>query len=410
MKFFSKYFIRPQHIEYIKRFRKKQYENKIIDYNNNYIEHYEYKKRVKLVDRDDIILKQLESLIISPIPFTKIILDDGTEIERTCNYIFESLPKELKAYMYQMDELFYNLEFKKFMDCDENEYYNILGSRYDRLKKVVDVDDLESFEIGEYLLGSKTIPSTDEKKARDSARRRYRGIREKVFSNIEDFENFITLTFASEENKVKHLKLNKERLNGEVDLKFNYIDISNYDKVVKAFTQFMNDFKKNLKKKYDVDLKYIVVPEEHKSGIVHYHMLTSYIPEEETYKIPQWLDKNYDKYENNKGIGLKYWKYGKSDFQQIQDKIRLANYICKYIVKNFLVYDEGHYKDYLGRKQYYASKNLDKAKVIYINDDYELQKTINEIVKDRDNVYQRKYANFYNMSIVTQNIYTNIEI
>ena len=216
-----------------------------------------------------------------------------------------------------------------------------------------------------YLKDLSLVPLSIDERLRKSISQTYCAFKDLCFTNADKFEYFITLTFASEEEKEKHLELNENRKIEDVDVKFKYIDdISNYDKCVKAMTNFLHRMKMNLSRK-DIEFYYLGVPEYQKNGNIHYHFLMSKFPDEFLYKNPSWADRDYNTNKILNSYGLKMWEYGLSNVAFIKDKARCSTYISKYMQKSLKEIDETMYVERLNKKRFYRSNNLEVPKVSY---------------------------------------------
>ena len=119
--------------------------------------------------------------------------------------------------------------------------------------------------------------------------------------------------------------------------------------------------------KYE-NFDYIIVPERHKTGELHFHALINGINEKE-FTIAINNDKK-SKYYNQplqrvrKKSGEKYQvynlqsfsKYGFTDVEKIESPDKVANYISKYITKELVTT--------FNKKRYWASKNLKKPLIL----------------------------------------------
>ncbi|QHS02487.1 rolling circle replication-associated protein [Pediococcus acidilactici] len=103
--------------------------------------------------------------------------------------------------------------------------------------------------------------------------------------------------------------------------------------------------------------EYLIVPELHKSGAVHFHSLLGDIPaqfnEAKNPKTDKLLIRNGRQIYN-----LKDWKNGFSDCEKIVDPDRTASYITKYITKDLM-----NSKEMFAKKRYFNSQGLKKPKV-----------------------------------------------
>lgn len=119
----------------------------------------------------------------------------------------------------------------------------------------------------------------------------------------------------------------------------------NLDKYIKDLGQFIRD----QRKKYKTDIKYLIIPEQHKDGAWHMHGflhgLTKSMLKENAHGYMDWRD--YIK------------KFGYCSIGKIKFKEKASFYISKYISKDF---SKGIKK--LNAKMYYSSKGLKKSELI----------------------------------------------
>lgn len=124
--------------------------------------------------------------------------------------------------------------------------------------------------------------------------------------------------------------------------KYDRYDLSTY---YKDLSQFIRD----QRKKYQSDIKYLLIPERHKNGAWHMHgFLHGLIPEmlqENAHGYMDWLD--YSK------------KFGYCSIDKIKYKDRASIYITKYVTKD---YTKTVTK--LNAKMYYSSRGLQRAELI----------------------------------------------
>lgn len=139
------------------------------------------------------------------------------------------------------------------------------------------------------------------------------------YAMCNDFEYFVTLTLSPDK-----------------------YDRSNLDKYIKDLGQFIRDYRK----KYNVDVQYILIPERHKdNNSWHMHGLIKGIPEEHL-----TLNKN----------GYKDWKnysdkFGYMSISQIRNREAVSKYITKYVSKTLEV---GGGVTEKNKKLYYCSRGL----------------------------------------------------
>lgn len=116
-----------------------------------------------------------------------------------------------------------------------------------------------------------------------------------------------------------------------------------YDEVSKKLSKWINHFKE----RYAPDLKYILVPELHKSGRIHFHGLLANIGN------AQLIDSGKTDNKGNVIYNLGNYKLGFTTCTKINDVARASSYITKYVTKELCTITKN-------KKRYWCSKNLDK--------------------------------------------------
>lgn len=100
------------------------------------------------------------------------------------------------------------------------------------------------------------------------------------------------------------------------------------------------------------DFSYIIVPERHKSGRVHYHAVINVDHKLRPQLVPIRI-------RNKLEYRIALWDNGFSMVSEINDKLDAAKYLSKYLSKTF---EKGQG---LGRKRLYSSKGLRRPTVLY---------------------------------------------
>ena len=136
-----------------------------------------------------------------------------------------------------------------------------------------------------------------------------------------EWEYFVTLTFNPEK-----------------------VDSFDYSEVVKKLSKWLN----NLKDRYASDLKYIVVPELHKSGRFHFHGLFADIGS------MQLVDSGKRLPDGGIIYNIGNYKLGFTTATKIKDTGRVSSYVTKYITKELVAVTKN-------KKRYWCSRNLDKV-------------------------------------------------
>lgn len=105
---------------------------------------------------------------------------------------------------------------------------------------------------------------------------------------------------------------------------------------------YMNNWTHNAKSRHSPNLKYLIVPEKHKSGAIHFHAL-----------IKGYEGRLKDSKHTSNGrtvYNIPHWHFGFSTAVKIDNQEAVACYVSKYITKDMLTFS--------GNKRYYCSQNL----------------------------------------------------
>lgn len=118
-----------------------------------------------------------------------------------------------------------------------------------------------------------------------------------------------------------------------------------YKQCINKLTIWFN----NIKKRKAPDIMYLGVPEQHKSGRWHFHVLVS---EKNGLDITNVLQLTESPV---KGVfNVNAWKYGFSTATAVKDTKRVSTYITKYITKDLIEHTQGQHR-------YFKSNNLERA-------------------------------------------------
>ncbi|MCL2051211.1 MAG: hypothetical protein FWG91_05740 [Lachnospiraceae bacterium] len=137
-----------------------------------------------------------------------------------------------------------------------------------------------------------------------------------------------------------------------VTLTFNpdKVDSFNYDDVTRNLRRWLDNVKRN----YAPNLKYIIVPELHKSGRYHFHGMLS-----ETGSI-NFADSGTRDKHGDIIYNVGDYHLGFTTATKVKDNAKVSSYISKYITKDICIVTAN-------KKRYWASRNLDKAEIIEMN-------------------------------------------
>lgn len=231
----------------------------------------------------------------------------------------------------------YNLTLKKYSDnlvkCKLTSFSNIKGiCSYNQHNGKCSQDELEE-KSRAYLKKVKT------------------NIIDLAYNNKDKFDYFITLTFSDKE-----------------------IGDYSHEKAIKLLINWINN-----QKKQNNNMSYILVPEFHKSGRLHFHGLVGNVSKWKMSKAINPHTGKLIKINNTQIYNLDNYKLGYTTISKIKSKEKVTNYISKYATKELITLKS--------KKRYWYSRNLDKPMIElgYIDS------SLHEYFKDKDIVYSDKF-------------------
>jgi len=116
----------------------------------------------------------------------------------------------------------------------------------------------------------------------------------------------------------------------------------------------MQKFLKRMTRKYG-KFNYLAVPERHKSGAIHWHMMTGYFE-------PKLIDSG-KRYKEKTIFNCPEWEFGFTNVQNVRSKKKISNYVSKYITKDLM--DSPARRN---KKKYWASRSLELPKTFGIKE------------------------------------------
>lgn len=182
---------------------------------------------------------------------------------------------------------------------------------------------------------AKTVLS-DEAQA-ERTRKQIYAIRRRIrwYALANDFRWFVTLTFDPE--------------------KLNSFDFETAKNALLKWCRLMRD-------RYQCFI-YLIIPELHQSGAIHFHGLLGDVPANFIEAVHPKSGKPLSRH-NRQVYNLADWTYGFTDCEQIESPERAASYITKYVTTSLLTSKEMYQK-----KRYYNSQGLKKPDISYTTED-----------------------------------------
>lgn len=186
-------------------------------------------------------------------------------------------------------------------ECEHDKFwYNIFTQEYERYPKEMKEPDKE-------------------RSAKVSMNRTVNKVYHLARSNIWDW--FFTLTFDPEK-----------------------VDSFDYSACTKSLSKWLNNLRR-----VAPELKYIAVPEKHKSGRFHFHGLFAGC------EGIEFIESGHYTKSGDIIYNIGSYKLGFSTATRVKDNSKVTKYISKYITKDLCAVS-------FGKKRYWASRNLDDVK------------------------------------------------
>lgn len=135
------------------------------------------------------------------------------------------------------------------------------------------------------------------------------------------------------------------------------IDSMDYEVVSKALAKWLNNMKHQ-----NPDMSYVMTPELHKSGRIHFHGVFRDVPNWKL--VPAINNKSQPIKKDGLPIyNLSNYKYGFTTVSEIQNQEAVSVYVSKYVTKDLID------KDF--KKKYWCSRNLERPEMQYamLNED-----------------------------------------
>lgn len=123
------------------------------------------------------------------------------------------------------------------------------------------------------------------------------------------------------------------------------IDRHDSETVKKAMTKWLNN-----QRRHSPDMTYILVPERHKDGAIHFHALLG--------NFNGKMAESGSKWQGEPIFNVLSYKLGFTNFTKIRNKSKTSNYCRKYITKDMASTDSG-------KRRYWRSKNLKIPEKVY---------------------------------------------
>lgn len=139
-------------------------------------------------------------------------------------------------------------------------------------------------------------------------------------------------------------------------------------KDIKECKRYMENWLKHCRDRRSKYLKYLVIPELHKSGAVHFHALLR------GFEDKQLLRESHVFQNGRRVYNIRHWHFGFSTCVKIDNIDKVSSYIRKYITKDMILLP--------GTRRYLCSKGLTRPKKS-VNQD------VRDLIKNTDHFFYK---------------------
>lgn len=212
----------------------------------------------------------------------------------------------------------------------------------------------------------------------------------------QDIEDYARKSCSRTINKIYDIA-RSDRWEWFFTLTFNPDKIDRYDYSICSLK--LHYWLSNMKKKCP-DMKYLVVPEQHKDGAWHFHGL---------FKDIDGLDMKFSGKRDKKGrriYNCLSYTWGFTTATRITDFRRASSYLCKYITKDLC-------KNTKGKKRYWCSRNVERPIIEeYIIDGADYEANFLALMEScKDDAYVKQIKNMYtNVTYIDQVVFDSMSI
>lgn len=192
-------------------------------------------------------------------------------------------------------------------------------------KGQLDFESMKNYEIKKAEFDRKYAPKLEN--AVRSMNRSKNNLMDILKSN--DFNFFVTLTF--DKNKIDRLDDKKTR---------------------KEFARFVKDLRKNFN-----NMIYVAVPEYHKKGGLHFHLLLGNVTAEELGLVDSGKLVKSGRCKGQTIFNVTKWESGFSTATKVLDTNAVKYYLSKYLTKGKVD------PRFFGKKRFYVSQNIERPQI-----------------------------------------------
>jgi hypothetical protein len=145
------------------------------------------------------------------------------------------------------------------------------------------------------------------------------------------------------------------------------VDSLNYDVCTKKLSQWL----KNIRKRHCRDMKYLFVPELHKSGRYHFHGIIS------DCEGLEFTDSNHKTNDGEVIYNIGKYKLGFTTATKVKDTQKVSMYIAKYVTKDLT-------STIKGKRRYWQSKNCKKPVIDYHYNEKDTHRNLHDDLINKD--------------------------
>lgn len=199
---------------------------------------------------------------------------------------------------------------------------------------------------------------------------RHNALRTKGIEDVSQHTRKGSISDVKSENNISRAKSRvfELALCNEWDIFLTFtLDPKKYDRDdLKKFQKDLGQFIRDYNKKYNLCIKYLLIPEEHKKGGWHLHGFLMGLPKSHlrlftlSEKLPKYIREKF-----KSGQAVYEWepyrkKFGFCDLEVVKDQFAVSAYVTKYITKDL----DRTVKE-SGAHLYYCSQGLKRSAVVF---------------------------------------------
>ncbi|HDJ3169631.1 TPA: hypothetical protein PP853_002800, partial [Staphylococcus aureus] len=265
----------------------------------------------------------------------KFVEDDPKSMEALQKFLWSGLPVYLTYGQLNGHIDCYTLDYKYKLKTYNNGTLKVIKYKNTRQKSNISIHQnlsLHSVKENNLILSEEERKNLEEENRKSYMFKVRTKIKDLVLNN--HFDMFWTLTF------------DPKKCDEAIEDEYRFEEMH----------KWLNKMRKRHNRKSDKPFNYIAIPERHKSGLIHWHMVTGNLE-------PTLVDSGKT-YQKQKIYNCADWQHGFSNVQMMRSKSKISSYVTKYITKDLL-----NTPARKNKRKYWSSNNLTLPNVYGVSDD-----------------------------------------